>query len=100
MSRAHLQHEAAYYRRIGDTYSQIAMEATYAPAKTANAAEAARYYSIAERMERAHRENSIHERAIEIFETTTGLEYTTEHANSRDWAYARDRAAEEASTLA
>lgn len=101
MSRAYLQREAAYYRRIGDTYSQLALEATYSPAKTANASEAARYYAIADRMEKAHQDSVIHERAVEIFETTTGLEYIDdEHSHSRDWADARSRAAEEAGALA
>ncbi len=43
--------EANWYRSIGDAYARIAEQSKYAPAKTANAAEAVKYYGIAERLE-------------------------------------------------
>lgn len=41
---------AEYFRAIGDQYAKIALEAKSPAAKTANAAEAAKYYGMAERI--------------------------------------------------
>lgn len=41
---------AAWHREMGDTYARIALDSDVPAAKTANAAEAAKYYAIAERL--------------------------------------------------
>lgn len=41
-----------YYRDIGDTYAKIALESTNPAASAGNAAEASKYYTIADRLER------------------------------------------------
>lgn len=42
---------SAWYRGIGDQYAKIAANSQYGPTKTANAAEAAKYYGIADRLD-------------------------------------------------
>jgi len=44
---------AAWYSSIGDTYAKFAAESTYLPAKSANSAEASKYYAIADRIRRS-----------------------------------------------
>ena len=41
---------AEWHRQMGDQYARIALESDNAAVKTANAAEAAKYYGIAERL--------------------------------------------------
>jgi hypothetical protein len=45
------QTEADWYRSIGDQYAAIAAGETWLPRKSANAAEAAKYYGMANAMQ-------------------------------------------------
>lgn len=44
--------QAAWYRSIGDFYAKYALDCDYTLAKEMNAAEAQKYYGMAERLER------------------------------------------------
>lgn len=50
-SKSIAQTEADWYRSIGDQYAAIAAAETWLPRKSANAAEAAKYYGMARNMQ-------------------------------------------------
>jgi hypothetical protein len=51
-----IERQSDWYRNIGDTYAKIAAESDYLPKKAANAAEAAKYYAMADSVASRDRE--------------------------------------------
>lgn len=52
-----MENDGQWYREIGDTYADLARTSAYGPAKSANAAEATKYYAIAERFDSINQED-------------------------------------------